>query len=111
MRDPANKHLGIEINSELHYKLKYAAKYEGRSGNGQILYLIENAYGNLKRPMARYHSVLKIPMEIIKAPEFYTRELILSVLFIFGFRFDLDDLLKDGVHMVPHGLGCGLGIL
>ena len=40
MRDPANKHLGIEIDPELHYKLKYVAKYEGRSGNGQILYLI-----------------------------------------------------------------------
>lgn len=33
MREPANKHLGIEIDPELHYTLKYAAKYEGRSGN------------------------------------------------------------------------------
>ena len=40
MRNPNNKHLGIEIDPELHYKLKYIAKYEGRSGNGQILYLI-----------------------------------------------------------------------
>ena len=40
MRNKANKHLGIEIDPELHYKLHYIAKYEGRSGNGQILYLI-----------------------------------------------------------------------
>ena len=35
-----NKHLGIEIEPELHHKLHYIAKYEGRSGNGQILFLI-----------------------------------------------------------------------
>ena len=40
MRNKNNKHLGIEIDPELHYKLHYIAKYEGRSGNGQILYLI-----------------------------------------------------------------------
>ena len=40
MRDKNNKHLGIEIEPELHYKLHYIAKYEGRSANGQILYLI-----------------------------------------------------------------------
>ena len=40
MRNKENKHLSIEINKELHYKLHYIAKYEGRSGNGQILYLL-----------------------------------------------------------------------
>lgn len=40
MRNKKNKHLGIEIEPELHYKLHYIARYEGRSGNGQILYLI-----------------------------------------------------------------------
>ena len=40
MRNKKNKHLGMEIDPELHYKLHYIAKYEGRSGNGQILYLI-----------------------------------------------------------------------
>ena len=34
------KHLGIRIDNELHYKLHYIAKYEGRSANGHILYLI-----------------------------------------------------------------------
>lgn len=40
MRNRNNKHLGIEVEPELHYKLHYIAKYEGRSGNGQILHLI-----------------------------------------------------------------------
>lgn len=40
MRNKNNKHLGIEVAPELHYKLHYIAKYEGRSANGQILYLI-----------------------------------------------------------------------
>ena len=40
MRNKSNKHLGIEIDPELHYKLRYIAKYEGRSINGQILYLV-----------------------------------------------------------------------
>ncbi len=40
MRNKANKHLGLEIDPELHRKLRYIAKYEGRSINGQILYLI-----------------------------------------------------------------------
>lgn len=40
MRNKNNKHLGIEIDPDLHAKLHYIAKYEGRSGNGQILHLI-----------------------------------------------------------------------
>jgi len=35
-----NKHLGIRIDDELHYKLHYVAKYDGRSANGEILYLL-----------------------------------------------------------------------
>ena len=44
MRNKNNKHLGIEIDPELHRKLHYIAKYEGRSGNGQIL---RKAYSRL----------------------------------------------------------------
>lgn len=40
MRNKKNKHLGIEVEPELHHKLHYIAKFEGRSANGQILYLI-----------------------------------------------------------------------
>lgn len=30
----------MEIPPDIHYKLHYIAKYEGRSGNGQVIYLI-----------------------------------------------------------------------
>ena len=51
MRNKENKHLGIEIDPELHFKLHYIAKYEGRSANGQILYLIRQCikkFGTVK---------------------------------------------------------------
>ena len=37
------KHLGLRIDSELHYKLHYISKYEGRSANGEVIYLIRKA--------------------------------------------------------------------
>lgn len=40
MRNKNNKHLGLEIEPNLHGKLKYIAKYEGRSINGQVIYLV-----------------------------------------------------------------------
>ncbi len=40
MRNKKNKHLGIEIDPELHHKLRYIADFEGRSMNRQILHLI-----------------------------------------------------------------------
>ena len=40
MRNKNNKHLGIEVDPQLHGKLRYIAKYEDRSLNGQILCLI-----------------------------------------------------------------------
>ena len=40
MRNKENKHLGIEIDPNTHKKLKAVAEYEGRSINGQILYLV-----------------------------------------------------------------------
>ncbi len=40
MRNKQNKHFGIEVDPALHGKLKFIAKYEDRSINGQILYLI-----------------------------------------------------------------------
>ena len=57
MRNKNNKHLGIEIDPELHYKLHYISKYYGRSANGQILFLVrqaikefENAEGAIEYP-------------------------------------------------------------
>lgn len=35
-----NKHLGLHIDEELHRKLRYVAEYDGRSMNGEVLYLI-----------------------------------------------------------------------
>lgn len=43
MRNKQNKHLGIEISPDLHYKLHYISKYYGRSANGEILFLIRQA--------------------------------------------------------------------
>lgn len=40
MKDKKEKHLGIRVENELHAKLKYLAKGEGRSLNGQIIYLL-----------------------------------------------------------------------
>lgn len=38
-----DKHLGLRIDSETHKKLKSLAEFEGRSINGEILYLIRQA--------------------------------------------------------------------
>lgn len=57
MRNKNNKHLGIEIDPELHYKLHYISKYYGRSANGEILFLLqqeikafEDAEGKIEVP-------------------------------------------------------------
>ncbi len=59
MRNKNNKHLGLEIDPALHYKLHYISKYYGRSANGQILFLIrqavksfEAAEGEIELPQA-----------------------------------------------------------
>lgn len=39
------KHIGLRIDSETHSKLKNLAAYEGRSINGELLYLIRQAIG------------------------------------------------------------------
>ena len=38
-----NKHLGLRIDDETHKKLKLLAEYEGRSINGEVIYLIRQA--------------------------------------------------------------------
>lgn len=49
MRNKKNKHLGIEVDPELHYKLHYISKYYGRSANGEILYLIRQAIKDFEK--------------------------------------------------------------
>lgn len=52
------KHIGIRLEDEvLHHKLHFIAKYEGRSANGHILYLIrrdierfEAEHGAIREP-------------------------------------------------------------
>ena len=60
MRNKKNKHLGIEIDPELHYKMHFIAKYEGRSGNGQILYLIRKCI----REFEQEHGEISLPNDM-----------------------------------------------
>lgn len=62
MRNKDNKHLGIEIDPKLHYKLRYIAKYEGRSGNAQILYLIRKCIKEFEETVEE----IKLPDELDK---------------------------------------------
>ena len=62
MRNKANKHLGLEIDPELQYKLHYIAKYEGRSTNGQVLYLIRQCI----REFEEKDGKIDLPDDIIK---------------------------------------------
>ena len=38
-----DKHLGLRIDSETHKKLKSLSEFDGRSINGEVLYLIRQA--------------------------------------------------------------------
>ena len=38
-----DKHLGLRIDTETHRKLKSLAEYDGRSINGEVLYLIRKS--------------------------------------------------------------------
>ena len=60
MRNKKNKHLGIEIDPELHYKLHYISKYYGRSANGEILYLIRQEI----KAFEKAEGTIEIPKEI-----------------------------------------------
>lgn len=43
LKKEKDKHLGLRIDSELHFKLHYISQYEGRSANGEVIYLIRRA--------------------------------------------------------------------
>ena len=62
MRNKNNKHLGIEIAPELHYKLHYISKYEGRSANAQILYLLRQYIKDFEEK----EGIIDIPEKITK---------------------------------------------
>ncbi len=60
MRNKKNKHLGIEIEPIIHYKLHYISKYEGRSANGQILYLLRQCINDFEEK----NGEIQIPADI-----------------------------------------------
>ena len=43
------KHISIRFDTETHDKLFYIADYEGRSGSGQIMYLIRRCIADFER--------------------------------------------------------------
>ncbi len=43
------KHLGLRVEPELHRKLAYISEYEGRSMNGQIIYLVNRCIRKFER--------------------------------------------------------------
>ena len=64
MRNKNNKHLGIEIDPELHYKLHYISKYEGRSANRQVIYLIRKCIKDFELREGE----IDLPTDITKTP-------------------------------------------
>lgn len=44
-----NKHIGLRCSDEVLNKLKYISAYEGRSINGEILYLINQEIRRFER--------------------------------------------------------------
>ena len=47
------KHLGLRIDAETHEKLKSLAEYDGRSINGEVLYLIRQAISQHEQTKGR----------------------------------------------------------
>ena len=52
-----NKHLGLHIDRELHYKLQYVSKYDGRSISGEVLYLLRQYIANFEAQ----HGAIELP--------------------------------------------------
>ena len=58
------KHIGIRLGPEdavLHHKLHHIAKYEGRSGNGHILYLIRKDIERFEKEQGE----ITVPAELL----------------------------------------------
>ena len=43
------KHLGLRIDAQTHYKLRYVAQFDGRSCNGEVLYLLRRYIEDFER--------------------------------------------------------------
>lgn len=54
-----DKHLVLHIDRELHYKLQYVAKYDGRSISGEVLYLLRRYISDFEKQ----HGKIDLPEE------------------------------------------------
>lgn len=54
-----DKHLGLRIDHELHYKLHCISRYDGRSANGEVIYLIRQAIERFEAE----HGKIELPKE------------------------------------------------
>lgn len=61
------KHLGLRIDAETHKKLKSLAEFEGRSINGEVLYLIRQAIIEFENKQWRTEIKESLYMDIRKA--------------------------------------------
>ena len=52
-----DKHLGLRIDNELHYKLHYISQYEGRSANGQVIFLIRKAIEDFEKQHGKIEQI------------------------------------------------------
>ena len=52
-----DKHRGLHIDRELHYKLQYVAKYDGRSISGEVLYLLRQYIADFEQQ----HGKIELP--------------------------------------------------
>ncbi len=59
------KHLGLHIDLDLHYKLKYVADYDGRSISGEIMYLIRRYISAFEKEQGK----IEMPQEKQQAGE------------------------------------------
>ena len=64
-----DKHLGLRIDTELHYKLHYISQYEGRSANGEVIYLIRKAIEDFEKQHGKIERKCSIITRLAKAPE------------------------------------------